>query len=115
MWLPYLAQAISPLTLAGASGVTSTADILQLATAALNLGLAGVIIYLFIDGKLHASGEVEQVNTDRDWWRKAFEDERAAHNATRESLAVANDRAEAAVEAAKVTTKLLEAVQRKDF
>lgn len=49
---------------------------------------------------------------DRDAWRKAYEDERTAHATTRESLAVANDRAEAAVEAARVTTKLLEVVQQ---
>lgn len=39
---------------------------------------------------------------ERDAWRKAFDDERAAHQATREALAVASDRAKAAVEAAGV-------------
>jgi hypothetical protein len=91
---------------------TST-DLLQLVTSALNLGVLGLVFWLFVGGKLHASSEMEQATADRDQWRKAFEDERTAHQATRESLAVASDRAEAAVEAARVTAKLLEVIQQR--
>jgi hypothetical protein len=92
--------------------VDSSSGLLQLITSCLNLGVLGLVFWLFVGGKLHASSEMEQATGERDQWHKAFEDERAAHQATRESLAVASDRAEAAVEAAKVTTKLLEAVQQ---
>jgi hypothetical protein len=93
--------------------VGSSTDLVQLVTAALNLGVLGVVFWLFVGGKLHASSEVQQITADRDQWRKAFEDERAAHQATRESLAVASDRAEAAVESARVTARLLEAIQQR--
>jgi hypothetical protein len=95
--------------------LSGSTDIVQLVTSALNLGVLAVVFWLFVGGKLHASSEMEQTTADRDQWRKAFEDERTAHQATRESLAVASDRAEAAVEAARVTAKLLEVIQqRKD-
>lgn len=91
--------------------MSGSTDIVQLVTSALNLGVLAVVFWLFVGGKLHASSEMDQATADRDQWRKAFEDERGGHQATREALAVANDRAEAAVETAKVTNKLLEAIQ----
>ena len=93
--------------------MSGSTDIVQLVTSALNLGVLAVVFWLFVGGKLHASSEMEQATADRDQWRKAFEDERAAHQATRESLAVASDRAEAAVESARVTARLLEAIQQR--
>jgi hypothetical protein len=90
----------------------TSSDLLQLITSALNLGVLGIVFWLFVGGKLHASSELDRITTDKDQWREAYEEERAAHRATREALAVANERAEAAVESARVTNKLLEAVEQ---
>ncbi len=66
-WLPYLAAAISPVSsAAGGSETVGSADLLQLITSALNLGLAGVVFWLFVGGKLHASSEMDRVTADRD-------------------------------------------------
>jgi hypothetical protein len=102
----HLAAAISP--------VDGAAD--SLIGYLLGWGPIGVGIVLFGIGYIVPKPILTEARSDAGKWRKAFEDERAAHAATRESLAVANDRAEAAVEAARVTTKLLEVlqVQRKD-
>jgi hypothetical protein len=80
----------------------------------LGFGPLGIGVVLYQLGLIVPKAILAREITNGDRWRKAYEDEHAAHQATREALAVANDRAEAAVEAAKVTTKLLEAVQRKD-
>jgi asparagine synthetase A len=93
----------------------TSSDLLQLITSALNLGVLGVVFWLFVGGKLHASSELDRVTADKDEWRKAYEEERSGHRATREALVIANERAEAAVESARVTNKLLEAVQQQQL
>ena len=97
---------------AGEHQLSGSTDIVQFVTSALNLGVLAVVFWLFVGGKLHASSELDRVSADKDQWQKAYEEERAAHRATREALAVANERAEAAVESARVTNKLLEAVEQ---
>jgi hypothetical protein len=92
--------------------LSGSTDIVQLVTSALNLGVLAVVFWLFVGGKLHASSELDRVTADKDEWRKAYEEERGGHKATREALVIANERAEAAVESARVTNKLLEAVQQ---
>jgi hypothetical protein len=102
-WLPYLATTITPVA-------SVTGDVLSYI---LGFGPLGIGVVLYQLGLIVPKNILARADANAEQWRKAYEDEHAAHQATRESLAVANDRAEAAVEAAKVTTKLLEAVQRK--
>ena len=80
----------------------------------LGFGPLGIGIVLYQLGLIVPKPILTASQKREDQWRTAFEDERAAHALTREALAVANNRAEAAVEAARVTTKLLEIVQRKE-
>jgi hypothetical protein len=61
-----------------------------------------VVFWVFVGGKLHAFSEPDHVTADKDQWREAYEEERAAHQATREALAVTNERAGAAVGSARV-------------
>jgi hypothetical protein len=98
-----LAEGVTPIS--NASG--------DIVTYVLGFGPLGIGLVLYQLGLIVPKPVLGGVSDDRDQWRKAFEEEHAAHQATRESLAVANDRAEAAVEAARVTTKLLEAVQQR--
>jgi hypothetical protein len=98
-----LAEGVTPIS--NASG--------DIVTYVLGFGPLGIGLVLYQLGLIVPRPVLGGVSADRDQWRKAFEEEHAAHQATRESLAVANDRAEAAVEAARVTTKLLEAVQQR--
>lgn len=116
LWVPLLTSSAGPLAIlamsvspvGGASG--------DAISYILGFGPLGVGIVLFGLGYIVPKPILTEARADAGEWRKAFEEERAAHAATRESLAVANDRAEAAVEAARITTKLLEVVQiqRKD-
>jgi hypothetical protein len=100
-----LATAVSPVS-------SAAGDIL---TYVLGFGPLGVGAVLYQLGLIVPKPVLARADADAEAWRKAYGDEHAAHQTTREALAVANDRAEAAVEAAKVTAKLLEAVQqRKD-
>lgn len=99
-----LATAVSPVDAA-------TGDVL---TYVLGFGPLGIGAVLYQLGLIVPKPVLARADAEAGQWRKAYEDERTGHQATREALAVANDRAEVAVEAAKVTTKLLEAVQRKD-
>jgi hypothetical protein len=99
-----LADAVTPI---GAA----TGDIV---TYIISFGVLGIGVVLYQLGLIVPKPTLSAAERDAQQWRKAYEDERAAHAATRESLAVANNRAEAAVEAARVTTKLLEIVQRKE-
>jgi hypothetical protein len=98
-----LATAVSPVG-------DATGDVL---TYVLGFGPLGIGVVLYQLGLIVPKPVLARADADAGQWRKAYEDERAAHQTTREALAVASDRAEAAVEAAKVTTKLLEAVQER--
>jgi hypothetical protein len=102
--VPAIAEGISPV--GNAAG--------DLVNYILGYGVLGVAAVLFALGYIIPKPVLAGAQKERDQWQKAYEDERTAHATTRESLAVANDRAEAAVEAARVTTKLLEVVQRRE-
>lgn len=101
---PYLAEGIGPVSSAGGDAVSYL----------LGFGPIGIGIVLYQLGLIVPKPVLSASQKREEQWRKAFEDERAAHTITRESLAVASDRAQAAVEEARVTTKLLEIVQRKE-
>lgn len=111
-WLPLVAASLPVLAGSVSPVGAATGDVI---TYLLDFGPLGIGVVLFGLGYIVPRPILAEVRADSEKWRQAFEDERAAHTATREALAVANNRAEAAVEAARVTTKLLEVVQqRKD-
>jgi hypothetical protein len=99
-----LATAVSPADAAAGN----------ILTYVLGFGPLGIGAVLYQLGLIVPKPVLSRADASADQWRTAYEAEHAAHQATREALAVASDRAEAAVEAAKVTNKLLDAVQRKD-
>lgn len=70
-------------------------------------GPLGIVLLLILVGLLVPKGSVEQIRIDRDEWREAFRSEQKAHQATRDALAEANGRADAAVEAARTTASML--------
>jgi hypothetical protein len=111
-WLAVALVALQPGVADGLTPVSSISG--DVTTYILGFGPIGIGVVLYQLGLIVPRPILAAARADSEKWRTAFEDERAAHAATRESLAVANDRAEAAVEAARVTTKLLEVVQRRD-
>lgn len=76
----------------------------------LQWGPGGVVLGLVITGILEPKRVRQNLETDRNSWKDAFETERSAHQVTRDALAAANARAEAAVESAQTMTKLLESL-----
>lgn len=75
--------------------------------ALLQYGPLGLFLALILTGVLVTKAQYLALKEERDNWRKAFETEQAAHQGSRDALIEANGRAEAAVEAAKVTAGLL--------
>ena len=67
----------------------------------LNIGVLGIVFYLFVVGKLHSHSEFEQV-------LDTLEVERRAHEHTREALRISNARSEAGVLAADIVARALE-------
>jgi hypothetical protein len=87
-----------------AEAATSPPDLI---TAILQWGVPGVVVALLLLGWLIPKGAHEQMKSDRDDWKTAYEKEREAHAATRDALADASRSAAAAVETARTTTGLL--------
>lgn len=79
----------------------------DLLTPLVQYGPLGIVLLLILVGLLVPKGAVEQIRIDRDEWKEAFRAEQKAHQATRDALAEANGRAEAAVEAARTTAGML--------
>jgi hypothetical protein len=71
-----------------------------------------IICILLITGILSTKNYTERVIRDAADWKAAYDDERKAHQATRDALVLANERTEAAVETAKLTRMLLEEARR---
>jgi len=80
----------------------------------LNYGVLGIMVILLLLGLLIPRPTLEDVKADRDEWRDAYQTEAQAHRATREALAAANERADAAVETARAANSLLGALGHKD-
>lgn len=83
-------------------------------------GSAGIIVVLIITGVLSTRQEVKRVEKDARDWQKAYEAERAARETERKAgdeMRAANivqtERADAAVETAKLARALLEDLQRR--
>ena len=83
-------------------------------------GVAGVMCVCFIIGLIPTRGEVQRAEKDADDWKSAYEAERAARETERKAndeLRAANivqaQRADAAVETAKLARELLEDLRRR--
>ncbi len=87
-----------------AEAATTTPDYI---TTILQWGPPGVVIVLLISGILVTKGNHDDVKSERDRWRTAYEKECEAHDETRNALVEANRSAAAAVETARTTTGLL--------
>jgi len=59
MWPQYISLAATALTASPAPETVNAGEIFQLITSALNLGVLGVVFWLFINGRLHSSDELE--------------------------------------------------------
>lgn len=98
--------------IAGIGAVWATDPVTpDVVTPLLQYGLLGIVTVLLLLGWLIPRGVHESVKVERDQWRHAWETEQAAHQLTRGTLAEANVRAEAAVEAAKAASAMLRALQ----
>jgi hypothetical protein len=71
-----------------------------------------IICVLLLTGALSTRLYTQRLEKDSADWHAAYDDERKAHQATRDALILASDRAEAAVETAKLTRMLLEEARR---
>jgi hypothetical protein len=71
-------------------------------------GVVGLIVVLLIIGVLVPKYVMNNLITDKDGWRAAYETERDAHQATRQQLAAAQASAEVANEQGQAMVRLLE-------
>lgn len=77
----------------------------------LQYGLPGVVILLFLIGWIIPKSVYETLKTELAEVHKALATEQAAHQLTRATLAEANGRADAAVEAARTAASTLQALR----
>lgn len=80
-----------------------------------NFGALGVIVALFVSGLIISKSQYAEAIKERDIWKEAFFDSERSRDADRAALAVANDRAEAAVETAAITKQLLSELNDRDL
>ncbi|MET8511958.1 hypothetical protein [Streptomyces sp. NPDC005077] len=76
-------------------------------------GIVGLVVVLLILGVLVPKYVMAALTTEKDNWRTAFEQERAAHQELREQLAKAEERGDVATEQAKTLIRLLEELKRR--
>lgn len=79
-------------------------------TILLTWGPAGVVLAMVLLGIIEPKRVRVSLEKERDDWKTAFETERSAHQLTREALAAANARGDAALESSTTMTKLLESL-----
>jgi hypothetical protein len=96
---------IEALSLVAAAPDPSTIDFVSILVT---WGPGGIILALVVTGVLDTKRPREMAEADRDSWKAAFAKEQEAHQKTRDALSKAEERAEAATEAARTTTSLLE-------
>ncbi len=81
------------------------------------LGSAGagtaLIVVMLLTGVLSTKRFTDRVERDATYWKQAFEAEHAASAAKDTAIAVATQRADAAVEVAALTKELLEDLRRR--
>ncbi|WP_406468055.1 hypothetical protein OH738_10845 [Streptomyces hirsutus] len=94
--------------LAAAETATDTpADIAKMIGGFAQYGVLGVVVVLFLTGLIVSRSTYLAVAADRDNWRDAHAKESEAHQATRVSLAKAEERADIAVEQGRTLNALL--------
>lgn len=104
------------LTLLLASGSTSTSPSISVDTVAkllayvVDAGVAGVGLLAFIMGWIVPRSTHQEAQEQRDAWKLMYEHERDSHQATRDAMLLAAQRAEAGIEAAQVAKIFLEAI-----
>jgi hypothetical protein len=87
-------------------------NVLSFLSQFVNWGALGGVLFLIVAGFLVPKRSHDDIKAEAADWKAAYGDERKAHQATRDALILANDRTEAAVEAAKLTRMLLEEARR---
>lgn len=77
----------------------------------LNAGAGFLVILLIVFGFLVPKPAADHLLKEKDEWKSLYEKERDAHQATRDALVLASQRSDAGVEAAKVTSSLIDALR----
>lgn len=97
-----------------ATGSVSVSDLSFWYNLLAAAGVAGVWVVAFLFDWIVTRKVYEKAVTDGLQWKALYEHEREAHQATREALTLANQRAEAGVEAARVTKALIDGLRAAD-
>ncbi|MFD5711314.1 hypothetical protein ACFWHW_13105 [Streptomyces pharetrae] len=95
-------------SLAAAEEVGGGPDIGKILAQFAQYGVVGLIVVLLIIGVLVPKYVMNNLITDKDGWRAAYETERDAHQATRQQLAAAQASADVANEQGQAMVRLLE-------
>lgn len=100
------------LTSGGAAQAPSVsfADIGKLLGTLVSAGVAGIGLFAFIMGWIVPRATYQEAQAQRDDWKAMYEHERDSHQATRDAMLLAAQRADAGIEAAQVAKIFLEAV-----
>lgn len=91
-----------------AAGTVAVSDLSLWYNIIITAGVAGLWVVAFLFDWIVTRRVYEKAIADGQMWKKLYEDERDAHQDTRNALALSNQRAEAGVEAAKVTKVLID-------
>jgi hypothetical protein len=89
------------------SGVATS--ILGTAYAVITTGLGGIGLLAFFFRWIVPGSVLDDARTERDEWKALYEEERKAHQATKDAYAAASQRSDAGVEAARVAVALVDA------
>ncbi|MFD8685380.1 hypothetical protein [Streptomyces sp. NPDC059651] len=93
--------------LAAADEASGAADLGKMIGGFAQYGVVGLIVVLLIFGILVPKYVMAGLMAEKDNWRSAFEQERAAHQVTREQLAKAEERGDVATEQGRAMNALL--------
>ncbi|MER6748044.1 hypothetical protein ACFW6C_09295 [Streptomyces fungicidicus] len=94
--------------MAAAEEASGGPDIGKLLGSFVQYGMVGVFALLMVLGVVVPKWAMTALTAEKDNWRTAFEQERAAHQVTREQLAKAEERGDVATEQGKTMTRLLQ-------
>jgi hypothetical protein len=97
-----------------ATGSIAVSDVSYFYNLIAAAGVAGVWVLAFLFDWVVTKKVYEKSIAERDSWRELYEHERDAHADTRDALVLASQRAEAGVEAAKVTKMLIDGLRAAD-
>jgi uncharacterized membrane protein len=94
--------------LAAAEETGGGPDVGKILGSFVQYGMVGVFALLLVLGVVVPKWAMTALTAEKDNWRTAFEQERAAHQVTREQLAKAEERGDVATEQGKTMTRLLQ-------